>query len=523
VIALRRLWWVAFAFAACAHAPAQPAPAATGWPDRVIVPTLKPVVSFRLYFRAGSIDDPPGKEGLTALTAELMAQGGTESLSAAQFNAALFPLAAELSAQVDVETTVIIGRVHEDLLDQFLPLLTDAIAHPRFDPKEFERLRGDAVDAITVHLRHNDDEDLGKAALQALIFGGRAYGVPVEGTVAGLKSITLQDVRDQWRRVFTRDRLVVGVAGRSAGDVLVDRVLQRLAGLPATGSPRPERTAPLETAAASGAPGPRALIVEKPTDSTAISAGYAYGLDRSNADYYPLWVGNSALGEHRQLGGILFTRLRELRGLNYGDYSYIEYFEQSPDSTFGETNLDRRSQFFSLWLRPVQNENRGFALKGAVYETARVVKEGLSDDEVARAKAFLRGYTLQWEAQDSRKLGFALDDVYYGTPAFLKSFRQKLPAITTADVNAALRRWIEPSRLQYALVTGDGNAAKAELASGRSTPIHYNAPKPPAILEEDKQIETLPLGLDEGNVRVVKADDLFETTSLPPAVSKRAK
>jgi zinc protease len=317
--------------------------------------------------------------------------------------------------------------------------------------------------------------------------------------------------------VFSRDRLVVGVAGRSAGDELVARVLKRLDGLSALGATRAARSSPPPASS------PRALVVEKPTDSTAMSLGYAYTLDRTSADYYPLWVGNSALGEHRQLGGILFTRLRELRGLNYGDYSYIEYFEQAPDSTFGEPNLDRRSQFFSIWLRPVQNENRGFALKAAVYETGRVVKEGLTAEEVARAKAFLRGYTLQWEAQDSRKLGFALDDVYYRTPAFLKTFRDRLPAITEADVNAALRRWIDPGRLKYALVTSDGAAAKAELVSGKPTPVRYNAPKPQAILDEDKRIEVWPLGLDEHDTRVVKADDLFETTSLPPAAPGRAK
>jgi zinc protease len=498
---------------ACAHAPPKPTEsAATAWPDRVIMPTQKPLVSIRLYFRTGSVDDPVGKEGLTALTAQLLTQGGTESLDAAHFNAALFPLAAELSAQVDVQTTVVIARVHEDLLGQFLPLLTDALAHPRLDAREFERLRGDAVDGIAVRLRHNDDEDLGKATLQALIFDRHPFGTPVEGTVQGLKSLTLEDVRAQWRKVFTRDRLVIGVAGRAANDELVERIEKGLASLPAAGASPVELPALHEN-------GVRAVIVEKPTDSTAMSLGYVYGFDRGSTDCAALWVGNSALGEHRQLGGILFDQLRELRGLNYGDYSYVEYFEQSGDSTFGETNLDRRLQFFSIWLRPVQNENRGFAVKAAVYETERVVRNGLTPEQVERAKAFLRGYTLQWEAQDSRKLGFALDDVFYRTPDFLKRLRERLPSLTAAEVNAAIRQWIDPSRLRYAMVTADGAAFQAELLSGRPTPIHYNSPKPAEILEEDKKIQVQRLGLDARNVRVLRSDQLFETAGLPDASS----
>jgi zinc protease len=498
---------------ACAHAPAkQAAPAAPAWPDRLILPTQKPLVSFRLYFRSGSVDDPAGKEGLTALTAKLLTQGGTETLDASHFNAALFPLAAELGVQVDVQTTVVLARVHEDVLDRFLPLLIDALAHPRFDPREFERLRGDAVDAIALRLRHDDDEDLGKAALQAMIFDGHPFGVPVEGTVQGLKSITLEDVRAQWRRVFTRDRLIVGVAIRTGGDALVDRIETGLSSLPATGAPEVVLPAPRDD-------GIRALIVEKATDSTAISLGYTYGFDRSNADCIPLWVGNSAFGEHRQLGGVLFTQLRELRGLNYGDYSYLEYFEQAAESTFGEPNLDRRQQYFSIWVRPVQNENRGFALKAAVYETERVTREGLSSGQVERAKSFLRGYTLQWEAQDSRKLGFALDDVFYGTPQFLKRLRERLPSLTADEVNAAMRRWIDASRLRYALVTSDGTGLQAELLGNKPTPVHYNSPKPAQVLDADKQIQLQHLGLSSGNVRLVKTDQLFETPGLPAAGS----
>ncbi len=49
---------------------------------------------------------------------------------------------------------------------------------------------------------------------------------------------------------------------------------------------------------------------------------------RGDEDFYPLAVANSWLGEHRNSSSHLYQVIREERGLNYGDYSYIEYFPE---------------------------------------------------------------------------------------------------------------------------------------------------------------------------------------------------
>src|SRR5438270_7029848 len=64
-----------------------------------------PPVALALQFRAGAVDDPPGKAGLTSLTATLMAEGGTEALSAKELLETLFPMAANVRPRVDKELT----------------------------------------------------------------------------------------------------------------------------------------------------------------------------------------------------------------------------------------------------------------------------------------------------------------------------------------------------------------------------------------------------------------------------------
>ena len=60
----------------------------------VLMPVQDPNVSFNLWFKVGSQDDPPGKEGLAELTASMISEGGTKRLAYEQVLAHLFPLAA---------------------------------------------------------------------------------------------------------------------------------------------------------------------------------------------------------------------------------------------------------------------------------------------------------------------------------------------------------------------------------------------------------------------------------------------
>ena len=172
-----------------------------------------PLVAFRVVLRAGSQDDPPGKEGLAALTASMVAEGGSKSLTYSQILAAFYPMAAALSGSCTKELTVFSGVVHRDNLPNYVPIATEMIAQPRFDPEDFERLRNEAIDYVTKYLRGNNDEALGKWTLQTELYKDHPYGHPDVGTARGLKSITLDDVKEFHHRHYSRKSLSIGLAG----------------------------------------------------------------------------------------------------------------------------------------------------------------------------------------------------------------------------------------------------------------------------------------------------------------------
>jgi len=199
---------------AAAASPARRAALVPQGPRIVRLPAPdNPLVAIRLLFQVGAADDPTGKDGLAALTAAMLGAAGTQRRSWAEVLDVLYPMAAAIDTYGDTDTFVFEGSVHRDNLAAFADLLAEQILTPRFAREDFTRHRQDALDFITKTLRGNDDEDLGKQALTALMCKSHPYGHPTAGTVAGLRAIRLDDVRRRYDDMFTQHRLIVGVRG----------------------------------------------------------------------------------------------------------------------------------------------------------------------------------------------------------------------------------------------------------------------------------------------------------------------
>ena len=116
-----------------------------------------------------------------------------------------------------------------------------------------------------------------------------------------------------------------------------------------------------------------------------------------------------------------------------------------------------------------------------------------------------------WAQSLDQRLGYLQDSKFYGIPDYLAEVQKRLPALSKAQVDAAIHRHLQSRNLVVAVVTEDAPAALDTLLAGKPTPIHYDSPgTPPEILEEDKLIERYPITLNRGRSRIVASGDLFE-------------
>jgi len=488
------------------EADAEPAEAPPPAPVLVLLPSdSSNSVSFRFVFASGSADDPAYRPGLTRLAAELMADGGTETLTYPELARALFPMAAEISVHVDRDQTVFFGRAHKDEAGRYYELLRDVLVRPRMAGEDFSRIRDRSVTAPIKTLRGNDDEDPGNAALAWKLWAGHPYAHPTLGTRTSLEAATLDEVREQRARTMCASRLTVGIAG-AFDDALVERVEEDMAGLPAGCEARPE--APAREARS----GRQAILVDKPTaEAVAVSIGFDIDVRRGDADYAALKLVEAWFGQHRTFSGRLQKVLRVDRGFNYGNYSYAEHFEQLGWTRVPMTNVARREQHFSIWLRPVKPAQAHFAIRLAIDELERLVKGGLSAEDVERTRTFMKRYYLTFAQTEEQRLGYAIDDSFYGSKRpFFEELFGALDSLTADAVNEAIAAHLSFEDLTIAAVVPNAEAFAAARAADEPSPISYDSPKPAAITDRDAAVAVKKLGIEAGSIEIVPVGGIFE-------------
>jgi zinc protease len=488
-------------------ASAMAAPSPKAGPSAPFEPLVQrsklPQLDVKLLFRVGSAHDPEGREGLAALAASMIADGGSRAMTIAEIKQALFPMAASFSAQVDKEMTTFTARVHRDNWARFAEIALPQLEQPGFREEDLRRLKDQHTNALSFDLRTNNEEELGKERLQELVFQGTPYAHPVLGTEAGIASITLEDVIGFVRRAYTRAALRVGLAGDVPAG-LEPRLGQTLASLaegPALEAPRGVAGRPQD--------GITVEIVEKETRATAICFGHPIEVTRSHPDYPALYLARTWLGEHRSSTSHLYQRIREARGMNYGDYAYVEAFPRGMFQFFPDPNLARRAQLFEVWIRPVLPENAAMALRIALHELRRLVADGLTQADFEATRDYLAKNVFVMTATQDQQLGYALDSEWYRIPEFTAMMRGALAELTLADVNAAVRRHLSGTDLQVVIVAQDAKGLAEVLLADTPSLVRYDAPKPQAILDEDVAIGALKLGLRRDAVTITPVAEVF--------------
>jgi zinc protease len=467
------------------------------------LPGKSPLVTFRIVFTAGSVLDPEDKPGLAYLTAMMVANGGTKEMTYRQITDALYPMAASVNAQVDNEMVTFSGATHVDNLDAYYKLLRGMLLEPGWREEDFRRVKDDAINFLKVGLRGNNDEELGKEVLYQSIYEGTPYGHYSAGTVSSLEKITLDDLKGFYHAAYSQSNLTLGIAG-GYPPAFLEAMKKDFRQLPEGGGFRPRQKDPAQIEKT------RVVIVDKDTRSVAFSLGFPITLTRDRPDYAAMLLATSYFGQHRLSGGLLYDEMREKRGLNYGDYAYIEYFPRGMFLMEPNSNLGRRFQIFQMWIRPVEPPTAKFALRLALYELDKLRKDGISQEAFERTRQFLMKYVNVLTRTKRAELGYAIDSMFYSIPNYNDYLKTALAKLTREDVNHAIQRYLRPDRLVIVAVSKNGEALKQELVNEDPSPMKYNSPKPDAVLEEDKVVEKWPLHLRPEDITVKPAAQVFQ-------------
>ncbi len=481
-------------------------------------------VVIKLMFRNGSVSDPVGKEGLTYLTAHFIMNGGTKDFTYKQIQEKIFPMSASFGLNVDKEVTVFTFQVPKFFLDDFYQILKGLILTPSFDEKDFERVRSNILNYVDQGIRATSDEEYSKKALEYFLFADTRYQHMVQGNTASVQSITLDDVKNHYRNHFKKESLMIGIAGNYTDEFLntLKTDMGTLRDVPSSEDTKinPKKPEGINVE----------IISKDEAFGSAIFMGFPMDISRANDEFAALMVANSYLGEHRKSYGVLYNKLRETRSMNYGDYSYIEWYDDGGSNMLPPPGVPRSSNYFSMWIRPVQiakqlkkqyEELSGlkighahYAIRLAIRELDKLVKDGMTKKDFEATREFLRSYIKLYIQTPAAQLGYLMDSKYYGRNDYISEMDKLLEKLTLEDVNKAIKKYWQVENMHITIITDASEAEElaASIRNNTPSPMSYSttvkAGMPKEVLQEDDEIAVYKLYIKD--VKIINSKDTFK-------------
>lgn len=174
------------------------------------------MVALSLVARGGSAGVEPPDSGLASFTVRLMTEG-TKALSSLELAEAVESLGTSLAHGVDRDSSRLGLTVLREDFDRGLELLADVAQHPRFDPKEIARVRGEWLDGIEA-TRQDPSQLAARVGLRVLL--GDRWGAPSDGTRAGINALERAELVRFHDRVFEPKNSALVVSGAVPFDVV---------------------------------------------------------------------------------------------------------------------------------------------------------------------------------------------------------------------------------------------------------------------------------------------------------------
>ena len=422
--------------------PAWAVPPVTTWQTAngarvVFVETRElPIVDVSVVFDAASARDG-SRPGLARLTSALLAEGAA-GLSADAIAERFAAIGAQFATDSlrDMASIGLRSLSESATLDAAVDLATKILTRPDFPADAIERVRRQML--VALQQVEQSPDDLVEREFYRLLYGDHPYASPPEGTAAAVAALTREDVREFWGRYYVGRNAVVAIVG-DLDRAKAERLATSLVGALPAGEP----ASPLPAVQSLGAA--RRVNLEHPSTQTHLRLGEA-AISRTDPDYFPLYVGNHALGGSG-LVSALAEEVREKRGLSYSVYSTL-----SPMRMEGP---------FYVGLQ-TRNDQTGEAVGVALETLRRFVRDGPTEQELDAAKRNITGgFALRLDS-NKKILGQIAAIAFYGLPLdYLATFSDQVNAVTVESVGVAFRRHIDLDRLLTVTVgqpSGDGLA-----------------------------------------------------------------
>ncbi|HMG36224.1 MAG TPA: pitrilysin family protein [Blastocatellia bacterium] len=402
-----------------------------------------PIVSFNFIVRAGSVDDPAGKEGVASLTAALLRKG-TSQRTADQISSELDFIGGDLDAVAQFDYSVGSAEFVKKDLAKGLDLLSDVLLHAIFPDAEVTKILKQRADEI------RSAKDRAPAVIgsyfASYLYGSHPYARPVGGDERSIAGINRADIAAFYQARYKPDEMIIAAVGDfSSGEM--ERILSDK-----FGSWQGHGAAQSQIARAVPFTGKKLLLVDKPDATQTYYQIGNVGIARDCPDRVYIGVVNTLFGG--RFTSMLNSELRIQTGLTYGASSFFQ--QRKAPGPF----------VISTYTR---NEKTEEAINRTLDILKRLHEKGITDEELKSAKAYLKGQFPPTIETSDQLAGLLTQLEFFGLDAGeVNSYYAKVDSMTLDDARRIIKQYFPADNLVFVLI---GKASEIEPVAKKYAPV----------------------------------------------------
>ncbi|MEO5889265.1 MAG: pitrilysin family protein [Ferruginibacter sp.] len=388
----------------------------------IVQPSNNEIIEIQTVIKGGVQNYPLDKQGIESLAMSALTECGTANDDKNSFKDKLDKVSASVYGNTGMDFATISMNCIKSDFDVVWPLYADAIAAPKFDEKEFNRIKQDAINSLKSQASQ-PDYAISKLAKQTA-FKGKDYAKNPEGIEGTVSKLTAAETKAYYQSILTRSRLVIVVVGEIDKEDLTKKISRLLSGI-AQGSPFKLKKE-LYT------PAKNTFISEKSDLATNYIQGIASGPAPGAPDFNAF---NLAM---RIFYARHFLEVRSKNGLSYAPATWFDGGASPTANIFVSTT----------------EPNKYIGVAKALIE--KIKKEGFTEKELKDIKtSYITSFYYRQETNWAQASSFVTNEVLHDNWKRALTINEDLKNVSLQDLDRAFNQYITNLTWAYR-----GNPAK---------------------------------------------------------------
>ncbi|MCW3120355.1 MAG: hypothetical protein JWM28_4437 [Chitinophagaceae bacterium] len=400
----------------------------------IVQPSGNEIVVIKTIIKGGVQNYPGSKAGIEDLSTRALTECGTLKDDKNSFKNKLDKISAQVYGYTDMDyATISINCIKRDF-ETAWPLYTDALLTPRFDNKEFERIKQDAINIIRA-IESNPDNAIENMARRTA-FAGKNYSKDPQGTIETVTKLTSIEAKKYWQSVFTRAKMVIVIVGDLDKAIIEKKVKDLLSKVPA-GTPFTQQE-----------------------EGYSPSVNSFKSRQRENATNYIQGITSAPLpGSPDYDAFVLAIRVFSMR-------HFIEIRSKNGLSYAPRVQFNQGKSPYSNFSVSTTEPDKYIAIARALID--KVKKEGFTEEELKSEKTgYLTGLYYRQETNEEQAAALATNEVINNNWKRSIDIKNDMNNVTLEQLNKAFAKYIGNITWVY---QGDPKKVDSRLYIQKETP-----------------------------------------------------